>query len=182
MEVGSIAKWCVKEGDRFDAGHALAEVETDKATVTLDATDEGFVAKILVGQGEIKVGAPLLITVEEKEHVAAFANYVVTAAAAVAAPVPVPQATKPAAAVVAPPAVSAAPVATAVSKPAVAAPVASGQFLPVSSVVSVTWSGAKFRGGAVGVRLAKEQNEYVAKWGFSGYTPAPLPVVKKAKQ
>lgn len=179
MEVGSIAKWCVKEGDRFEAGHALAEVETDKATVTLDATDEGFVAKILVGQGEIKVGAPLLITVEEKEHVAAFANYVVTAAAAVAAPVPVPQAT---AAVVAPPAVSAAPVATAVPKPAVAAPVASGQVLPVSSVVSVTWSGAKFRGGAVGVRLAKEQNEYVKRWGFSGYTPAPLPVVKKPKQ
>ena len=182
MEVGSIAKWCVKEGERFEAGHALAEVETDKATVTLDATDEGFVAKILVGQGEIKVGAPLLITVEDKEHVAAFANYVVTAAAAAAAPAPVPQVTKPAAAaVVAPPAVSAAPVAT-VPKPAVVAPVASGQVLPVSSIVSVTWSGAKFRGGAVGVRLAKEQNEYVAKWGFSGYTPAPLPVVKKAKQ
>ena len=35
MEVGSIAKWSVKEGDKFEAGQALAEVETDKATVTL---------------------------------------------------------------------------------------------------------------------------------------------------
>lgn len=75
MEVGSIAKWSVKEGDKFEAGQVLAEVETDKATVSMDATDDGYVAKILVGQGEIKVGAPLMITVEEQEHISAFASY-----------------------------------------------------------------------------------------------------------
>jgi len=55
MEAGSIAKWCIKEGDRFEAGVAICEVETDKATVTFDATEEGYLAKILVGSGEIKV-------------------------------------------------------------------------------------------------------------------------------
>ena len=55
MEVGSIAKWTLKEGDKFEAGAAICEVETDKATVTMDATDDGYIAKILVGTGEIKV-------------------------------------------------------------------------------------------------------------------------------
>ena len=55
MEAGSIAKWVIKEGDKFEPGNAICEVETDKATVTFDATEEGYLAKILVGSGEIKV-------------------------------------------------------------------------------------------------------------------------------
>jgi pyruvate/2-oxoglutarate dehydrogenase complex dihydrolipoamide acyltransferase (E2) component len=55
MEIGSISKWNLKEGDKFEPGLAICEVETDKATVTMDATDEGYIAKILVGAGEIKV-------------------------------------------------------------------------------------------------------------------------------
>lgn len=55
METGSIANWLLKEGDAFEAGQAICEVETDKATVTYDATDDGFIAKILVGSGEIEV-------------------------------------------------------------------------------------------------------------------------------
>ena len=55
METGSIARWNIKEGDKFDAGVAICEVETDKATVTYDATEEGYLAKILVGLGEVKV-------------------------------------------------------------------------------------------------------------------------------
>jgi pyruvate/2-oxoglutarate dehydrogenase complex dihydrolipoamide acyltransferase (E2) component len=54
MESGSIASWNLKEGDKFDVGTAICEVETDKATVTYEATDEGFIAKILVGTGELK--------------------------------------------------------------------------------------------------------------------------------
>ena len=61
MEAGSIAKWCIKEGDRFEPGVAICEVETDKATVTFDATDEGYLAKILVGSGEIKVSILILL-------------------------------------------------------------------------------------------------------------------------
>ncbi len=56
MEIGSISRWILKEGDKFEPGSAICEVETDKATVSFDATDEGYIAKILVGTGEVKVG------------------------------------------------------------------------------------------------------------------------------
>ena len=55
METGSISKWNLKEGDKFEAGTAIADVETDKATVTYEATEDGYIAKILVGTGEVKV-------------------------------------------------------------------------------------------------------------------------------
>jgi pyruvate dehydrogenase E2 component (dihydrolipoamide acetyltransferase) len=120
MEVGSIVKWDKKEGDRFEAGDAICEVETDKATVTYEATDGGYLAKILIGSGEIKVGQPLMITVEEKESVAAFANYSSSsgsAASSSSAPAPVAKqaaapaapAASPAAAVTAAPAAAVAP-------------------------------------------------------------------------
>lgn len=75
METGSIAKWNLKEGDRFDTGMSLCDVETDKATMSFDATDEGYLAKILVSSGDIKVGQPLLVTVEEAADVAAFKDF-----------------------------------------------------------------------------------------------------------
>ena len=62
MEVGSIAKWNLKEGDKFDAGVSICEVETDKATVSFDATEEGYIAKILVGSGEVRVRMDEIIT------------------------------------------------------------------------------------------------------------------------
>lgn len=55
METGSIAKWNLNEGDKFEPGSSLCEVETDKATVSFDATEEGYIAKILLRSGEIKV-------------------------------------------------------------------------------------------------------------------------------
>lgn len=56
MEVGTIATWVKKEGEAFGPGDVLCEVETDKATVSFDAQDEGVVAKILVQAGtEVKV-------------------------------------------------------------------------------------------------------------------------------
>lgn len=55
METGSIAKWNLKEGDKFSVGDSFCEVETDKATVSFDATDEGYIAKILANTGDIKV-------------------------------------------------------------------------------------------------------------------------------
>jgi pyruvate dehydrogenase E2 component (dihydrolipoamide acetyltransferase) len=107
MESGTIAKWNLKEGDKFDVGTSLCEVETDKATVSFDATDEGYVAKILVSSGDIKVGQPILVTVEDNNSLAAFKNYTheggtsapapkaaaaPTPAAAPAAPAPTPSA------------------------------------------------------------------------------------------
>eukprot|EP01036_Dinobryon_divergens_P029633 gene29633-38756_t len=93
METGSISRWNLKEGDKFEAGTAICEVETDKATVTFDATEEGYLAKILVGTGEIKVGQPIMVTVEDKESVAALSSFSLgtpPAPAPVAVPVAAP--------------------------------------------------------------------------------------------
>jgi dihydrolipoamide dehydrogenase-binding protein of pyruvate dehydrogenase complex len=48
MEQGNIVKWLKKEGEAVSAGDALCEIETDKAVVTLDANDDGILAKIVV--------------------------------------------------------------------------------------------------------------------------------------
>lgn len=94
MESGSIAKWNLKEGDAFEVGTSICEVETDKATVSFDATDDGFIAKILVREGEIKVGQPIMVTCEDAADVAAFKDFAVDAAApavtSAAAPAPTP--------------------------------------------------------------------------------------------
>lgn len=79
METGSISKWNLKEGDSFEVGTSICEVETDKATVSFDASDEGYIAKILTVTGDIKVGDPIMVTVEEKDDVAAFSNFVLEA-------------------------------------------------------------------------------------------------------
>merc|ERR1719487_1951373 len=73
MEAGTIAAWKVAEGESFKDGDVLAEVETDKAKVDFVATDEGVVAKLLVaaGAGEVKVGEPVIVVVEEAGGVGA---------------------------------------------------------------------------------------------------------------
>jgi pyruvate dehydrogenase E2 component (dihydrolipoamide acetyltransferase) len=48
MEEGNLAKWLVKEGDKVGPGDVIAEIETDKATMEVEAVDEGTVAKIVV--------------------------------------------------------------------------------------------------------------------------------------
>lgn len=90
METGSIASWNKKEGDTFGPGEVLCSLETDKATVDFEATDDGVVAKILVqaGPDEILVGHPILVTVEEGEDAAPFADYVVEESQAPAAAAP----------------------------------------------------------------------------------------------
>jgi pyruvate dehydrogenase E2 component (dihydrolipoamide acetyltransferase) len=69
MEVGTIAKWHVKEGDSVDAGQLLMEVSTDKATVEFNALDPGYIRKIVVKEGqEVKVNDTLAIMTEEKNE------------------------------------------------------------------------------------------------------------------
>lgn len=97
MESGTIGTWLVQEGEGFSAGQAICEVETDKATVTFDAQDDGFLAKILVGTDEIIVGAPLMVTVEEEQDVSAFKDFSVDSIS-VPASAHVPVSTPPAAA------------------------------------------------------------------------------------
>ena len=61
-------------------------METDKATVTFESQDEGYLAKILVGTGEIKVGQPIMVTVDDQASVAAFSTYSVIATTAPVSP------------------------------------------------------------------------------------------------
>src|SRR5436853_4419293 len=51
MEKGNLAKWLKKEGDQVKSGDVIAEIETDKATMEVEAVDEGTLAKILVPEG-----------------------------------------------------------------------------------------------------------------------------------
>ncbi|WP_417468222.1 pyruvate dehydrogenase complex dihydrolipoamide acetyltransferase [Maricaulis sp.] len=69
MEEGTLAKWHVKEGDKIESGMVLAEIETDKATMEVEAVDEGVIGKILVAEGTegVKVNAVIAILLEEGE-------------------------------------------------------------------------------------------------------------------
>ena len=71
MEEGNLAKWLVKEGDKVSSGDIIAEIETDKATMEVEAVDEGTIAKILVSAGTegVKVNAVIAILAEEGEDV-----------------------------------------------------------------------------------------------------------------
>ena len=71
MEEGKLAKWLVKEGDSVAAGDVIAEIETDKAVMEFEATDEGVIGKILVPEGAeaVAVNTPIAVLVEEGEDV-----------------------------------------------------------------------------------------------------------------
>lgn len=77
MTEGNIARWLKKEGDKISPGEVLCEVETDKATVEMECMEEGYLAKIICGDGakEIKVGEVIAITVEDEEDIAKFKDY-----------------------------------------------------------------------------------------------------------
>lgn len=88
MQEGNIARWLKKEGDKVSPGEVLCEVETDKATVEMECMEEGYLAKIIKGDGskEIKVGEVIAITVEEEEDISKFKDYSPSASDAGAAP------------------------------------------------------------------------------------------------
>ncbi|XP_011334722.1 dihydrolipoyllysine-residue acetyltransferase component 1 of pyruvate dehydrogenase complex, mitochondrial isoform X2 [Ooceraea biroi] len=69
MENGTIVKWLKKEGDKLEPGDAVADIQTDKAIVTMEFDDEGVLAKIIVPEGtkDIKVGTLIALTVEADE-------------------------------------------------------------------------------------------------------------------
>ncbi len=77
MEEGTLATWLVKEGDLVEAGDVIAEIETDKATMEVEAVDEGTLAKILVPADteEVKVNTPIAILLLEGEDEAALAGF-----------------------------------------------------------------------------------------------------------
>jgi pyruvate dehydrogenase E2 component (dihydrolipoamide acetyltransferase) len=128
MTEGKLAKWIKKEGDAVKSGDVLAEIETDKATMEVEAVDEGTLGRIVVPAGaeNVAVNAPIAYLLNEGESASAL-DAIGKAAPAVA-PKPAPAA--PAAAAPAP--AAAAPAAapqTAPAAPAAAAPAKDGQRL-----------------------------------------------------
>ncbi len=96
MTEGTLAKWSIKEGDKVTTGQAIADVETDKATMEMPCFFEGTIHKIIVQAGEkAPLNAPLAIVLEEGEAVPANLDEIIATAKAAAAPVP--KAEKPAA-------------------------------------------------------------------------------------
>ncbi|MGR9149520.1 pyruvate dehydrogenase complex dihydrolipoamide acetyltransferase [Rhizobium leguminosarum] len=138
MEEGNLSKWLVKEGDKVKSGDVIAEIETDKATMEVEAVDEGTVAKLVVAAGTegVKVNALIAVLAADGEDVSAAASGAGSAA-------PAPKADGAAA-----PKAEAAP-APAQSTPA-AAPVTAAAPASVSSDGSRTFSSPLAR------RLAKE--------------------------
>jgi pyruvate dehydrogenase E1 component beta subunit len=73
MEEGNLAKWVKKEGDKIAAGDVIAEIETDKATMEVEAVDEGVLTQILIAAGTegVKVNTPIAFIQGEGEEAAA---------------------------------------------------------------------------------------------------------------
>ncbi|CAH0340682.1 pyruvate dehydrogenase complex dihydrolipoamide acetyltransferase [Rhizobium sp. CECT 9324] len=137
MEEGNLAKWLVKEGDTVKSGDVIAEIETDKATMEVEAVDEGVVAKLVIPAGTeaVKVNAVIAILAVDGEDVAAAAAGGGSAAPA-KAEVP-----------------AAAPAPAASPAPASAAPVA---VAPVAAAPAVAQSGDRVFASPLARRLAKE--------------------------
>jgi pyruvate dehydrogenase E2 component (dihydrolipoamide acetyltransferase) len=89
MTEGKLAKWLKHEGDKVTAGEVVAEIETDKATMEVEAVDEGTLGRILVAEGTegVAVNTPIAVLLEEGEDASALAG----AAAAKPAPRPAPK-------------------------------------------------------------------------------------------
>ncbi|XP_026860101.2 dihydrolipoyllysine-residue acetyltransferase component of pyruvate dehydrogenase complex, mitochondrial [Electrophorus electricus] len=94
MQLGTIARWEKKEGDKINEGDLIAEVETDKATVGFEMLEECYLAKILVPEGtrDVPIGAVICITVDNPDLIPAFKDLTLdklpTSAAAPAVPPP----------------------------------------------------------------------------------------------
>ena len=141
MEKGNLARWLKKEGDRIKAGDVLAEIETDKATMEVEAVDEGVLAKIVVGDGTADVPVNQLIGV-----IAADGEDAKSVVAGGGAPAPVATAS---------PAIAATPSAPVAATPAVvAAPVAA--------------SGARVFASPLARRLAKDAKLDLGKISGTG--------------
>jgi pyruvate dehydrogenase E2 component (dihydrolipoamide acetyltransferase) len=163
MEEGKLAKWHVKEGDNVSSGDVIAEIETDKATMEVEAVDEGKIGKILVAEGtdNVKVNAVIAVLLQEGESLDAVAA-APKAEEKAPAPQPSPQGgegAQAASAVVAQP-----------SAPAVASSPRgeAGATAPGEGAAPARTSGAKVFASPLARRLAKEAGIDVAAISGSG--------------
>lgn len=90
MTEGTLAKWLKKEGDTVESGDVIAEIETDKATMEVEAVDEGRIAKILIAEGteNVPVNDVIAVLLEEGEDDSAMDGYEAKGGVAPAAAAP----------------------------------------------------------------------------------------------
>ena len=76
MEEGNLSKWVKKEGDKVAPGDVIAEIETDKATMEVEAVDEGTLGKILIAEGTegVKVNTPIAVLLQDGESAGAVSS------------------------------------------------------------------------------------------------------------
>jgi pyruvate dehydrogenase E2 component (dihydrolipoamide acetyltransferase) len=157
MEKGNLAKWLKKEGDKVKSGDVIAEIETDKATMEVEAVDEGTIAKILVPEGtqDVAVNDVIAVLAGDGEDVKAAGAGATSAPPKAAAAAPASAAAKPA------PAAAPAPAArTPAPEPAGPAPQAAAA--PQTNGHARTFSSPLAR------RLAKEAGIELARINGSG--------------
>jgi pyruvate dehydrogenase E1 component beta subunit len=128
MEKGNLAKWVKNEGDKVKAGDVIAEIETDKATMEVEAVDEGTLGKILVPEGtaDVAVNTPIAMILAEGEDASALKDGGTPAAAPKAAESAPPAEARPKAE----PQTARAPAAPAPSPPAAVTPQAAEPDIP----------------------------------------------------
>ncbi|MDP1585036.1 MAG: pyruvate dehydrogenase complex dihydrolipoamide acetyltransferase [Bradyrhizobium sp.] len=155
MEKGNLAKWLKKEGDKVKSGDVIAEIETDKATMEVEAVDEGTIAKILVPEGtqDVAVNDVIAVLAGDGEDVKAAGAG--AASAPKAAPAAAPAAANPAA--------TAAPVAAPVAR--AAAPAAAA---PQAAPAQQTNGHARTFSSPLARRLAREAGIELARVNGSG--------------
>ncbi|KAK7131107.1 hypothetical protein R3I94_016290 [Phoxinus phoxinus] len=104
MQMGTIARWEKKEGDKINEGDLIAEVETDKATVGFELLEECYLAKILVSEGtrDVAIGAVICITVDNPDLIPAFKDFTLDKLSSSAPPAAPPSPAAPTAAPAAP--------------------------------------------------------------------------------
>jgi len=154
MEKGNLAKWLKKEGDKVKSGDVIAEIETDKATMEVEAVDEGTIAKILVPEGtqDVAVNDVIAVLAGDGEDVKAAG-----AGAATAPPKAAPSAEAPAA-----------KAATAPAPAAKAAPVAAAAPAPQAAAALQANGHARIFSSPLAHRLAKEAGIELARINGSG--------------
>jgi pyruvate dehydrogenase E2 component (dihydrolipoamide acetyltransferase) len=160
MEKGNLAKWLKKEGDTVKSGDVIAEIETDKATMEVEAVDEGTIAKILVPEGtqDVAVNAIIAVLATEGEDVKAAGAGAGTPAAK---PAPAAEAPREPSKPAATPSLAAAPAATEKAPAPAAAPAPARDATPASN-------GARVFASPLAKRLAKDAGIEIGRINGSG--------------
>ena len=158
MEEGKLAKWLVKEGQKVRSGDIIAEIETDKATMEVEAVDEGTVGSLLIAEGtdKVKVNTPIAVLLGDDES---------AGDAKSAAPAPKPAATP--APAPAPAAAAAKPQAAATSAPA-PAPAAAAPAPAAKTAANGHAPGERIFASPLARRLAKEAGLDLARVAGTG--------------